>query len=349
MPYFSDNRWSAFQYKYDEVMQRPEFKRKPSTALMLFLKSTDILIPVSEKERILGVKQSDQDTVEVNYIKKTSHTTGSARAAAHTESTGDGGKATVSFTTYAADFTYTKKTADRTIWEEAELKAKEIISCAIALHSSIETAFLAVLSTYKNQSVISSSPRGGTWDSNNHLFQIANADMDLWMQKVKGFMRQQYYQGIFDCIVDEVLFQKAEYLIQQGQGNQTNLGWQAKNLDIGVTEEISIDDNYDGQGYIIPTGTIGVIDWVPKMNRMNVGDPGKVGGFYTTLPDPFGSGLNFAYHEYYTAADNDSVGGETQDVNVNGELSIDLAPIVAPMSTSNAYPINKFGVKSDTE
>lgn len=349
MANFANNRWSAFQYKLNEIMQMPEFKHKPSTALSLFLKNTNFLIPSSEKERILGVKQSDQDTVYVNYIKKTSHSVGSARAAAHTESVGDGGVATATFTTYAADFTYTKKTADRTIWQEADLVAKEIRSAAIALHSSIETAFLAQLSTYKNQSVISATPLGGTWDATNFVFQIAFADKNRWMQRAKGFMRQQYYSGMFDAIVDEELFQYAEYLIQQGQGNATNLGWQAQNLDIGVSEEIAAADGYDGTGYIIPAGTVGVLPWIPRFNRINYGNPGEVGGYYTSIPDPLGSGLQFAVHEYYTAADNASGSGETQDINVNVELSIDLAPVIAPMSTSNGYPINKFGVIADSE
>lgn len=347
MANFADNRWSAFQYKLAEKMQMPEYKRKPSTALSLLMKNTDILIPASEKERILGVKQSDQDTVEINYIKKTSHSTASARAAAHTESVGDGGKITASFTTYAADFTYTKKTADRTIWEEAELVAKEIISAAIAIHGSIETAFLGFLDTYKNQSVISETPRSGAWDSTNHIFQIVNADLNRWMQRTKGFMREQYYQGMFDCIVDEYLFQQAEYLIQQGQGNQTNLGWQANNLDIGVSSELTVSDGYEGMGYIVPAGTIGLLSWIPKLNRQGYGAPGSVGGLYTQIPDPFGSGLMFAVHEYYTAADNNNASGETQDINVNVELSVDLALIYDTMSTANAYPMNKFGVLSE--
>ena len=38
---------------------------------------------------------------------------------------------------------------------------------------------------------------------------------------------------------------------------------------------------------------------------------------------------------------------ETQDINVQVEISIDLGPVDAPMSTANANPITKFGLLSE--
>lgn len=347
MANYADGRWAAFQYKLNEMMQMPEFKHKPSPVLSLYKKNTDFLIPASEKERILGVKQSDQDTVEVNFINKQTIATGSARAYNHTGSINDSTKVTASFTTYAVDFTYSLKSADRTIWELADIVAKQLRSAAIALHASIETALLARLNTYKSQVVTSLTPKSGTWDATNFIFQVLGTDSTLWMQKIKGFMREQYYRGVgFDAIVDEYLYQLGEHLVQQGQGNSTNLGWQATGLSVDVTEELTTDAGYLGMGYIVPQGTIGILPWIPKLNRQNYGTPGAVGGLYTSMPDPLGSGLQFAVHEYYVAADNQAAAGETQDVNVNVELSIDLAPVEDVMSTANASPIFKIGLLS---
>jgi hypothetical protein len=345
MANYADGRWAAFQYKVSEMMQLPEFKFKPSPALMKYVKNTDFLIPASEKERVMGVKESDQDTVEINFINKQTIATGSERAYNHTGSINDSTKVTAAFTTYAADFTYSIKGADRTIWQLADQVAKQIRSAAIALHASIETALLARMNTYKSQVVTSATPKSGTWDATNFILGIANGDANLWMQKVKGFMREQYYRGMpFDAVVDEYLYQLGEHLIQQGQGNSTNLGWQAQGLMADVTEELTTDAGYLGMGYIFPQGTIGILPWIPKLNRQNYGDPGKVGGLYTTIPDPLGSGLTFAVHEYYTGADNQNGAGETQDINVHVELSIDLAPVEDVMSTAKASPIFKFGL-----
>jgi hypothetical protein len=345
---YSTARWEAFQYKVDEMMQKPEFKYKPSPALTKYLNNTDFLVPASEKERVLGVKQSDQDTVYVNLINKQSISTGNARAHDHSGSKNDSTREQLSFTTYDADFTYSLKESDRTIWAQAEIVAKQIMSAAIALHSSIETALLAQLNTDKSQVVQNASPRSGDWDGSNYIFGVANNDYDLFLQRVKGFMREQHYRGmVMDSILDETLWQKANFLANQGVANNENLAFQFGGVDFGqeATQELTLDSGYVGMGYIFPMGGIGIIQWIPRLNRQGFGDPGREGGFYTSIPDPLGSGLEFAVHERYESADNDGSSGETQDVNVHVELSVDLAPLAAPMSTANESPIFKFGVK----
>lgn len=347
MANYSTGRWSAFQYKINQLMQMPEFKYKPSPALMKFLKNTDFLVPASAKEAALGTKQSDQDVVYLNSIAKQSISTGSARAYNHTGSVNDSTRITATFTTYTADFTYSIKSAGRTIWDQAEIVSKQTISAVIALHEAIETALLASLNTNKSQVVNSLTPRSGTWDATNYIFQVLNADYDLWMQRVRGFMREQYYRGVgMEAVLDETLWQKGEYMVQQGAGNASNLAWQQSGIDAGMspTQELTLDSGYVGMGYVMPAGGIGVLPWIPKQNKEGFGDIGNIGGVYASIPDPLGSGLTFAVHEYYAGADNESAAGESQDVNVHVEISVDLAPIYALMSTANASPVYKFGV-----
>jgi len=343
----STARWETFQYALDELMAKPEFKHKPSPALMTYLNNTDFLIPASAKEAALGVKQTDQDTVDVNLINRQSITTGSARAAAHTGSKNDSRKTTVTFTTYTADFTYSIKEAGRLIWQQAPLVAAQLQSAAIALHDTIETAALARLNTNKSQVVTSLTPREGTWDATNYIYQITNNDSDRWMQRVKGFMRQQYYKGLYDSIIDETLFQTAEHFINQGSANSENLSYQANgiNFDNSLTQELSLDSGYVGMGYIFPVGTVGVLPWIPKENKEGRGEAGEIGGAYQTITDPLGSGLQFAVHERYLAADNESNSGETQDIDVHVELSVDLGFVEADTSTANESSIFKFGVQ----
>lgn len=348
MANYSDNRWNAFRYKVDQIMQMPEFKYKPAPTLMKFLKNTDFLVPASQKEAALGVKQSDQDTVELNIINKQSISTGAARAYNHTGSKNDGTKTTVSFTTTAADFTFSKKEAGRTIWDEAEIVSKQLRSAAIALHDQIETTLLAYLNTNKSQVVTSASPRSGDWDAANYIFGISNADYDYWMQKIRGFMREQYYRGLeIETIIDETLWQRGEFLMQQGAGNATNLSWQMAGLNPGEspTQELTLDSGYVGMGYAFPMGTIGLLPWIPQQNIAGMGAPGLAGGLYTSIPDPLGSGLTFAVHEWQEGADNEGASGETQDIDVHVELSVDLGPVLAPMSTANASTVFKYGVK----
>lgn len=343
---YSSSRWDAFKYKLNEAMQMPEFRKSPSPTLETFLKNTGFLVPASEMERTLGLKQSDQDTVAIKIINKQSITTGSARAYDHSGSKNDSTSTNATFTTYTADFRYSIKESDRTIWELAEIQSKQILSAMIALHESIESGLVTWMNTNRSQVVESLTPRSGTWDASNYIFQINGNDESRWMQRSKGFMREQKYKGIYDTIVDEYLFQEAEHLVQQGQGNSTNTSYQATGLNGMVSQDITVGAAYVGQGFMFPQGTVGILPWIPKLNRQGFGDAGSNGGYYTNISDPFGTGLNFAVHELYTGADNQSTSGERQDVNVDVEISVDLAPVKALMSTANASPIFSYGVLS---
>ena len=345
MANYADAALNSALYTMPDYMNRAEFKHKPSPVLMKYIQNTQFLIPATEMERALAVKNSDQQTVKVNTLNKQSITTAAARAAAHTGSKNDSRVQTVSFTTTASKFKYSIKSADRNIWNLAQIIQAQILSGSIAIHEAIETALLARLNTKKTQVVVSATPRSGSWDGTNYIFQVDNADEDYFIQKAKGFMREQYYKGVnYDAIVDEYLYQKYEVLANQGSANATNFGFQIAGVNPGVTQELTLDSGYVGMGYIFPIGSVGVVPWIPEKNRSGWGSSGENGGLYTSIPDPLGSGLRFAIHQYQSGADNESNDGETQDVDVQVEMSIDYGPVEANSSTSNLSPIVKFGV-----
>jgi hypothetical protein len=236
------------------------------------------------------------------------------------------------------------KGADRNIWNLAEQIAKQTLSAVIDLHGTLESYFLAQLNTNKTQSVISLTPKSGTWDATNFIFQVANADANRKYQRVRGFMREQYYGGVFDAVIDEYFAQEYEYLMQQGAGNSANLAWQVANIQPEVSQEITSDSGYLGMGYVFPRGTVGFVDWIPRMNRDGFGDIFQTGGRYSKMKDPLGTGLNFAVHQYASAADNNSAAGETQDIDVQVEISLDVAFVIAPFGTSNLSSVVKFGM-----
>ena len=348
MANYADIVWNAAQYKLKEMMLKPEFKHKPSTTLMTLKKNTEFLVPASERERVWNTKTTDQHTVEIATLDKQATTAKTARAAAHTGSINDGTKTTLTFVTRGRTFKYSLKQADGKIQSLAEMIAVQLRSAAIDLHGTLETYFLGLLNTNKSQvdvrDAASISQSGYTWDGDNYIAQIANADNNRAFQRIRAIMRQNYYQGQLDSIVDEYFIQEAEYLIQQGRGNATNLGWQFGSLGMGVSEELVPDEGYLGMGYVFPVGTVGFVDWLPRLNRDGFGATFQNGGSYSTIDDPLGSGLKFAVHQYAAGADNEGAAGETQDVDVEVEISLDVAFAKAPMSTSNASPIFKTGI-----
>jgi len=340
---YTDSVWNAAQYKLNKMMNKPEFKAKPSSALSVFLKNTIFLIPASERERLWNQKPSDQVDVELYLLNKQDISTGSNRAYNHTGLVNDSTKTSTTYTTYAANFKYSVKQGDRNVFQIGEMVAAQVRSAAIALHADIETALMAKLGTDRSQVVESATPQSGEWDSSNYWFGVLSSDADYYFQQLKMFMFEQYYTGMFDVINNIRAQAVAQRLAQQGQGNQTNLGWQIDGMNMVPSTELSNEPGYDWMSYIIPEGTIGILPWIPTLNRSGFGDTFANGGAYRTIPDPLGTGLQFAVHEYATGADNEDAAGETQDVDIEVELSVDLAPVIAPMSTSDASPIFKAG------
>jgi len=286
---------------------------------------------------------TDSDSVTVKILNKQSTTSATARAAAHTGSINDSTSATLAFVTRAENFKYSVKQADRdSVFALEQMVAKQMLSAISALHDNLETFYLAWLNTNKSQ--VANTPSLGTWDGTNFIFGVADGDQEVMFQRFKGFMREQYYKGSMQLVSNEFVTQKGEFLAQQGSGNSTNLGWQLSNITNYASAELANFTGYQGQGYLIPVGTVGLEPWIPKMNVDGFGDTFANGGAYYSIPDPYGLGLTFAVHEYATGADNASNAGETQDIDIQVEVSIDTAPVKAIETTASASSIYKVGV-----
>ncbi len=345
MANYADTRRYAIQYAMTDLMNKPENKHKPSAVLNMLLSNGQGLVTAKERARIARIKNSDQDTVEVSILNKQATTAATVRAAAHTGSINDSTKAALTYITRAAKFKYSVKQADRdSVFSLNEMVAQQMMSAIIDLHGTLETYYLAYLNTNKSQVVTSGTPTLGTWDGTNYIYGAAAADEDLMFQRFKGFMREQHYKGAMQLVANEFITQKGEFLYQQGSGNSENLGWQLSNINGFDTVELTNDSGYQGMGYIIPFGTVGLEQWIPNMNVSGYGDPFKTGGVYYSIPDPLGTGLVFAVHEYAAAADNGAAAGETQDINIQVEVSIDTAPVKAIETASNSSSIYKVGL-----
>ena len=345
MANYTDSVEAAANYKLNEMMQMPEFKVKPSAALMAYTENTNFLIPASERERQWNQKPSDSTTVTVKTLNKQTTSNASARAAAHTGSINDSSTVDASYTIYAQKFKYSIKQADKDIFTLGEMIAAQYRSAFIDWHERVETALLANLDTVRSQAVVSATPQSGTWDASNYWFGVANSEDDFYFQRIQAFMREQYYSGQFNVINNIGADIRMAQIAQQGQGNSSNLGWQIPGLKSFTSTGFANESGYDYMSYIFRQGTIGILPWIPMLNRQGFGDIFSVGGKYSTMPDPLGSGLTFAVHQYATAADN-ATPAETQDIDIEVEISCDLAPFHAPETTSNADPVFKVGLLS---
>lgn len=340
---YTDSVLGAAKYKLDEMMLKPEFKVKPSAALTAFLQNTNFLIPASERERQWNQKPSDSTTVTIKTLNKQSTSDASARAAAHTGNINDSSTVNASYTIYAQKFKYSIKQADKDIFNAGEMLAAQFRSAFIDWHERVETALISSLDTNRSQAVVSVTPQSGTWDASNYWFGVANGEDNFYFQRIQAFMKEQYYPGELSIINNIGASIRMAQIGQQGQGNATNLGWQIPGLTSYTSTGFANESGFEYMSYIFKQGTIGILPWIPTLNRQGFGNIFQEGGLYSTMSDPLGSGLTFAVHQYANAADN-ATPAETQDIDIQVEISCDLAPFYAPETTSNANPVFKVGL-----
>ncbi|MFA6619307.1 MAG: hypothetical protein WCT23_09600 [Candidatus Neomarinimicrobiota bacterium] len=324
------------QLRLNEMMQMPEFRYKSNPALMLALKNSGITLPAYND--YLNGKSSDQRDVETLMIIRSSEDLGTARAYNHTGSLGDSAATALTWNTFTRTFKYTLKQEDRNQFNATEIFAKQLYNAFIDINNGIGTAAQAFLSTNKNQ-VSVSSPKGATWDATAQAYVIDAVDQERYIQKIKSIMRQDYFNGMYDVIADSLKYQDLEHYAAQGSGNETNYGYQYSGLNIAESTEMDVPDGYNGGAYIMPVGTFAALPWIPKKNIEGWGSYNDSIGGYGTVVDPI-SGLTMAYHQYASGADNDTSGSETQDVDFQCEVSIDLGFTTAPINVTNKSVIN---------
>ena len=78
---------------------------------------------------------------------------------------------------------------------------------------------------------------------------------------------------------------------------------------------------------------VAMIPWIPKQNRkpLNMEKAMSFNGDYGSISIPE-LGVDFAIHAYAERAVNSGNNGETQDLTMNFEISVDFAYASAPLS-----------------
>lgn len=320
---------SAAQVAFNKQFSDPELRRKQNPALMLGIKNQQVTV-VDHQE----LKQKDTMPVDCFVKTKRAASATAAKSATHAGTKSDSKKVTLSFIQIVEPFTVHLKQAQANVHKYAEMLGHELMESAKNIHSRAGTLSLAYLQTNRSQ-IVPSTGGSGTWNAANYALEIDAAKKDFFFQQASSFMRKQNYRGRLDVIADSPQFRKSQYIVNQGGGNNTNLAFQVGDMDVVETTE-DIDANYtDGSALIIPQGGFAALPWNDPANRKGKGDYDSwLGGFGTTL-DPLGSGLLFDFHAYTERADGSAAGGGIQDEKLEGELTLTIAWILAPLSTAN--------------
>ncbi len=319
--------------------QKPEFRHEAYNLIRMMLNRGTGMFVGTELDRL---KKSDQQVVDTFVFAKRAADLKTARAHDHTVAAyGDSQQVTLSFSIKGYVYGSSLKLGDNNIYTMAEMLASDLESQTIANDNVIEALIATYLATYPTQTngASGSFAEFGEWDSTNFHWQIPASKKDYMFQYIQEIMAINDYDGPLDLVCDNVAWALSKQIRAEGSGNATNLGWQMDGLTLVKTRRVA-DSGYTATVYAIPSGTVGMVDRVPSLNRMGANTKTYD---YGTMADPLGTQLTYANHYYEVGKSTAATGGATQDVGLEYENSVDVALVKAPLSSSgNDSTIFKF-------
>lgn len=355
MPNYVASNLVAAQAKFISNFTDPEIRRKQNPALSLALKNLSATIPGHQELR----KREDR-SVNAYLFNKISPGSGTARAARPTGAKGNSTQVGLTWQSIVETFTISMKQGDTNVYSYQEMLQNQLMQAALNIHSRLGTIFLNFLYTNRNQLLtipyVGGSVVGVTPDAVNFDYGVAGADSQYFFQKVRNVMDQLNHRGQLDIISDPLSFTSAQRLRAQGAQNATNLTFQFDNENILMSTELFDTTNVLGAALAMPAGTFAALPWIPKQNRTGYGDYESYNGGYGTLVDPLGMTikeldangvavdvpLTYAVYAFTQAADDQANNGYFQDQVTVFEISIDVAPTLAPLTGANETVVNEF-------
>lgn len=340
---FTVSEWAKAQARLKDKFQSIEMKSKIPSAMQFFLDKRDISI-----EGLKGLRYKETRPQEAYYkIRQARSTTGATRNFSHTGVDGDSALINLAWTTYLDKFSISMKRYDNNLYDFTEALAQNMENVFINLKDDIDTAALVYLDT--NKTAANLATKLGSFNALNDVWEnpLATGAEDFF-RNAKSMMRQNFYTGQYNVLVDPVASALAEKNIAQGSGNATNLGYQFSGLNV-VEHTGLADANYlTGLGYFFTPESIAALDWIPKQNINGFGNlenATKDNPFFTSIVEPY-FGLRLAVHIYKEGADTSATNGSAQDVVWQYEFSVDLSLNHAPMTLATHTPIMAVGISA---
>jgi hypothetical protein len=321
MANFSVANLLTAQTMVSDKYKSPELRMKPAPAFQLLTGNDNFLIAEAAT-----LKTRDDRTIEAHLLSRTKRNSGTARAYNHTGTIDESQKVTLTWTTKSDKTSISLKLLDKSLFDFNTVLANKLEQCAMNILEDKETEAIAYLRAQR--ATQQPTLKGASFSVANSAVEIAAADGTKFFHKMKSVFRQNYFPGQLDVIADSLMSVNAEFQAAQGAGNATNYGYQFKNM--SIAESVELDDVNYGEGIVIamPQGTVAALNWIPGQNRRGYGDYNSYTGGYGTFEF---MGYTFALHGYAQRADTSASNGDTQDVQMEFELSLDSSYNKAPL------------------
>jgi len=331
MANFAPSDLVAGQAKFNEKFQSGEWRMPDSAAFKTSVNGSIANPMLSE------LHTREDRAVSAYYPIRQAATDGTARAHNHSGARGDSLAEAISWGIFSEPFSISLKQAGNNVFNFAEMYAASQKNAVFNLIARIDAWFVAQLLAGKTQ--VNAGGGNGVFESTTtDDYQYASTlDKDFFFQNIKAMMDQNLYRGGLTAICDSQAWVLAQKNLSQGTANSVNEQFQFMGYDLIVPTTrtmLDVPTTYTESVITFESGLVGAIPWIPMENRKalspqlalsNNGDYGSV-----AIP---GLGVDFAIHSYAERADNSAVNGETQDLTINVELSVDFGFVPAPLST----------------
>ncbi len=295
--------------------------------------------------QVLNRTREDRPATDAIFNNRTSRVLGTARTYNHTGSKADSSVLNLTWLERTDKFNISLKQGDNNVLSNSVQLANEFEQLFLNFSTGLET--IASDFVVNNRSQISTAVAESAFDGITFVNEITDSTKGTRaMQITRTAMLENKYNksARFVIFMDSVGFNRFQQDSNQGAGNSTNLAYQFGNA-IAI-ESIEMNALAAGLGYtkgfwvVVQDGFFGAPTWIPKQNR-----EGKVTkeNMYSSLINPIDN-RTYAVHSYETRADDSANNGFTQDVVTQWEVSIDLAPELAPLTTANETVLQAFAL-----
>lgn len=342
----------AAQAKFKQRFQEPELRRKQNPALVLALKNLDATIPTHTE-----LRTREDRPVNAYVMKKIASTNGNSRVARPAGAKGDSMAVGLTWQTISETFSISMKQGDANVYSTQEMLMNQMYQAQQNIHDRLGTTFLNYLIAHRNQ-VPLGAPVGATWNAVTQAYEVSADDKEWYFQNVAAIMRQQNYRGQLDVLADPQAYLIAQRLRAQGAQNATNRTFQFDNITAIETTEVISAAYTGGVSLAMAEGIFASLPWIPKQNREGRGSYDDYNGGWGVTDDMLGTTINqldaatgqavavplkYAVYAFSQAADDQANNGSNQDLVTTFEISLDIAPTLAPLSTANESVVNMFG------
>lgn len=276
-------------------------------------------------------------TMQVDYLRRDTESVTAFRSSDLSGALGSSTRTSLSFVTYAREFTVSDDVAKSNTFTAAKMIAKQIENSRLDIGAAIETAAVAKLDAFLNQ--VKGNRTLATWDGSGYKMTVSAANEDRYFNIIENEMQQLDYNGPIQLINYGSLNELKSWQFAQGQANSSNLNFQYGNKSFYTSNTISNSSDHFGTTYVCEEGSLGLIDWIPSKNRGS-GMRNHAEWDFLSIPDPFRIFDNMALAVQAKVKNSYGDGGDTQDAVWIYELSEDVAFFIPTITTQKL--VNKY-------